>query len=53
MTPLPAAVQAVSFERRPVFQELVREAGRFLQDHLLVIVAVVVGLALLLMYLRE
>lgn len=48
-----AAVQAVSFESRPILQELTREVGRFVQDHFLVIVGVVVGLALLVMYLRD
>ena len=48
-----AVVQAVSFERRPILQELTREVGRFVQEHFFVIVAVVVGLAILVMYLRE
>lgn len=53
MTLSSPAFQAVSFESRPVLQELVREVGGFIQDHLFIIVGVVVGLAILVMYLRE
>jgi len=53
MTLLSLAVQTVSFESRPVLQELVREIGGFVQDNLFVIVGVVIGLAILVMYLRE
>jgi len=53
MTLLPEAVQSVSYQSRPVLQELVRDVGTFIQDHIFLIVGVFVGLAILVMYLRE
>jgi hypothetical protein len=49
-----ASVQsAFSYEGRPFIQDLILQGGRFVEEHIVIIVAVVVGAAVLLMYLRD